>query len=514
MSGVLWIDALCVDQKDFEEKGHQVKLMGSIYTRAKNVIIWLGPDEGDAENALSILEIASADRRRTAEMEYLPVTSRDRKQAPPGYPPYSDERWESLIKIFDKEWFERIWVVQEAALAKSATVVIGEFQCDWNVIGDSALWFCESNMMDPIYTGRPGNGERHDLVISYIRMLAAADIQLTRHKADTLALTLICSKFKCTIPVDRIYGILGLIEDVTIEPDYNVSLYDVFRSLAKQVIQNRQDLLILGQVNHTPGYPIPTDIPSWAPQWPVDASLFIFSRAIAKDLYSASDTEPLQLQEHDDEKHLCLKGAKVSKVTDCGPFVELLPGVLDYPTLFAEMSEVMAIYSDAKEGQALGCYQDEDPYTVLANVFTAGQSRIMEPSSYDEDFDARARGLRSLVETPEFLTKASHISPTTEEEKLAEYIIPTVVDMCRRRRYLKTEDGHYGMGPEAMEPGDEVAVLLGGMTAFILRPVPQSDENANQYQFVGEAYVHGIMKGEIVRECREGLREEIVFDLI
>jgi hypothetical protein len=515
---VLWVDALCVDQQDYEEKGHQVKLMGSIYTRAARVVIWLGVEEKDAMNSLQILDLASKDRKRTAEMEYLSLTSRDRNQAPPGYPSYREPSWDSLIKLFDQEWFERIWVVQEAALAQSAIAVLGEFQCEWDVIGDSALWFCESNMMDPIYTGRPGGGERPELVRSYIRMLAAADIQLTRHKADTLALTLICSKFECTIPVDRIYGILGLIDDVTIEPDYTVPLYDVFRTLAMQVIKNRQDLLILGQVNHTPEEPISTDAPSWTPRWPVDSSLFIFSRAAAKDLYQAANKKPLQLREHEDERHLCLKGIKVSKVTECGPFVALLPGVLDYPTLLAEMSEVMKIYGDAKADETIGCYKDELSDVVLANVLTAGQSRIMEPSSYDEDFEARARGLRTLVETPGFTSKTTLISPTTEDEKLSEYIIPTVVDMCRKRRYLKTEDGHYGIGPEATEPGDEVAVLYGGMTVFILRPVPKaSDDGVDSkqlHQFVGEAYVHGIMRGEIVQECEEGLRQEVDFDLI
>lgn len=39
---VLWIDALCIDQKSDEERTHQVQLMGSIYSKSREVIVYLG----------------------------------------------------------------------------------------------------------------------------------------------------------------------------------------------------------------------------------------------------------------------------------------------------------------------------------------------------------------------------------------------------------------------------------------------------------------------------------------
>jgi len=42
----MWIDALCIDQADLQEKGHQVAHMGQIFRRADRVVIWLG-DTGD-----------------------------------------------------------------------------------------------------------------------------------------------------------------------------------------------------------------------------------------------------------------------------------------------------------------------------------------------------------------------------------------------------------------------------------------------------------------------------------
>ena len=39
---VLWVDAICINQSNNEEQGQQVQQMGSIYSGAKRVIIWLG----------------------------------------------------------------------------------------------------------------------------------------------------------------------------------------------------------------------------------------------------------------------------------------------------------------------------------------------------------------------------------------------------------------------------------------------------------------------------------------
>jgi hypothetical protein len=40
---VLWIDAICVNQQDLEERSSQVKRMPDIYSRATRVVVWLGP---------------------------------------------------------------------------------------------------------------------------------------------------------------------------------------------------------------------------------------------------------------------------------------------------------------------------------------------------------------------------------------------------------------------------------------------------------------------------------------
>src|SRR5271156_3851211 len=37
---VLWIDAICIDQKSLTERSHQVKRMGDIFQKVERVIVW------------------------------------------------------------------------------------------------------------------------------------------------------------------------------------------------------------------------------------------------------------------------------------------------------------------------------------------------------------------------------------------------------------------------------------------------------------------------------------------
>jgi hypothetical protein len=62
------------------------------------------------------------------------------------------------------------------------------------------------------------------------------------------------------------------------------------------------------------------------------------------------------------------------------------------------------------------------------------------------------------------------------------------------RRFFITEDGHMGLGPPEMLPGDTIAILLGGKVPFCLRAVP--DAPKYNYTLVGDTYVHDLMDGE------------------
>lgn len=91
---VLWVDAVCINQKDDTEKSLQVQLMGTIYSKATKVTIWMGPAGKDSETFLDCIdEIKSTDTTNINTV--LEATS----------------------DFFSRDWFTRTWVVQEFELA-------------------------------------------------------------------------------------------------------------------------------------------------------------------------------------------------------------------------------------------------------------------------------------------------------------------------------------------------------------------------------------------------------------
>ncbi|KAF3799365.1 hypothetical protein GCG54_00001407 [Colletotrichum gloeosporioides] len=50
----LWIDAICIDQSFTEERNHQVRIMGKIYTDCTNGLVWLGDLESNLNDSVFV----------------------------------------------------------------------------------------------------------------------------------------------------------------------------------------------------------------------------------------------------------------------------------------------------------------------------------------------------------------------------------------------------------------------------------------------------------------------------
>jgi len=130
--GYFWIDAICIDQSHEEEKSHQVSHMKKIYTNATHVVVWLGDAMSDSKlvmKALSTLQsvieqqqaadgVATTDESRWAliwERLRPCVLSADE----------SNQISRSLTAMLSHSWFERVWILQEVANARSAFILCG-----------------------------------------------------------------------------------------------------------------------------------------------------------------------------------------------------------------------------------------------------------------------------------------------------------------------------------------------------------------------------------------------------
>jgi hypothetical protein len=110
---VLWIDALCINQTDSTERGHQVGLMHKVYSNGQCNLIFLG--EGDKTTARGI-EIVQKVLRNAREETSQYRTWYETLTVGPGEYRYSETGIEldtdisPLLKFFSAPWFGRLWV--------------------------------------------------------------------------------------------------------------------------------------------------------------------------------------------------------------------------------------------------------------------------------------------------------------------------------------------------------------------------------------------------------------------
>lgn len=128
----IWIDAVCIDQANDAEKLFQIRNMKHIYDRAKAVWAWLGPsNEYTAEGVALLPSIA-----KLVELPRLPQSAWIERPHPStvGLPSFSLPVWVEVAGILENPWFRRMWIIQEACLARSLVVIRGEHELQWETL--------------------------------------------------------------------------------------------------------------------------------------------------------------------------------------------------------------------------------------------------------------------------------------------------------------------------------------------------------------------------------------------
>jgi len=135
-TGLLWADALCINQNDNEEKTRQVRMMRDIYSKAQRVIIWLGKEEsGDRKGfdlAKSLYQKCDGERydmyATIYDFDDFDCRSKGVSE------PFRNPDWSALFNILSNPWFSRIWVVQELLVAKRSSMRRGALDLDTDII--------------------------------------------------------------------------------------------------------------------------------------------------------------------------------------------------------------------------------------------------------------------------------------------------------------------------------------------------------------------------------------------
>jgi hypothetical protein len=126
----IWIDAMCINQKDITERASQVSLMGEIYSKAVEVLVWLGKDKTGLNDFLWLHRELLPKLRALSISGTITASDVDNPLTLSALGFMSVEMWDDLwdaYRLFcaSRRWFFRVWIVQEISLAHTVTVWCG-----------------------------------------------------------------------------------------------------------------------------------------------------------------------------------------------------------------------------------------------------------------------------------------------------------------------------------------------------------------------------------------------------
>jgi hypothetical protein len=135
---ILWVDAICINQRDISERNSQVKRMADIYTLSSRVVVWLGPECDNSSLALELLEHLGNKIEVNRVLGTMKATSEDvteqhwaeRNEVLP----YNEREIAAIVAIFERPWFERLWV---SPFSRS---VISYFVCLVSCYSPDTFW--------------------------------------------------------------------------------------------------------------------------------------------------------------------------------------------------------------------------------------------------------------------------------------------------------------------------------------------------------------------------------------
>jgi hypothetical protein len=504
---MVWADALCIDQQNRDERTQQVQLMTSIYSKADTVAVWLGPEADDSELAVKLLDAVAAQSKSPELIKNL-ISSQSRRRD-----------FAALISLFERDYWRRLWVVQEGFNARDITVYCGLMQCPWVLYTDACDAFRRhKGDLDLYFPGGASDGERHTIsqnhlpysqVLVYQGPGSFPDLRSLAELGEGSLLEVLrtCRRKLAVEPRDKVFGILGILpEEVRVQfpPDYGLSVKEVYTNVVDYLLTTTERLDVICEAIYFPLHTSSANLPSWVPDWshiPQIAAL-----GLSYD-FSAADTTKARFAFKDDRR---------TKL------------------------EISAIYLDTiqRHGVAVGTLCRLDNFLM---AFLHWRAQLLENHDATQDRDYDLLGHEAFCRTlcldqtlspewkkpREWMTVCYHVFTSLVRSRLPHLPLDRDLRLYAdakinflpqsRRRILQencgarmmgrcfclTDEGLMGMGSGFMSPGDVVVVPLGCYTPVILRP----EGGRGEYRFVGDVYIDRYMRGRAVDQWREGRRE-------
>ncbi|KAI9154942.1 FAD-linked oxidoreductase ZEB1 [Paramyrothecium foliicola] len=521
----IWVDSICVNQKNLTERSQQVGIMREIYSKSQEVVIWLAePSEHDGlreELAPALTPTTPAridwygNERDRAKWEMFRARQKERQQS---FNVHTRDIFgaicvfwllsmgvkashiihlrhisqsagiiNGLHAILEQSWWRRTWVVQETVVTTNATVYYGSISAPWSMLADAAIAYQTNHLMTSA-----------ESVYPYLRPLhkfarTITDIEGTRqswrHPHRLLTLLPLLRMFRsrqATDPRDKVFALLGLVQywggQAKIVPDYNMSADRVFWETTITLLKNTKSIdVLVGTLGRHENSTMSQTRPSWVPDWSCPPDTHENTRLHNARHYAASaGTNPTPVVVHGrsllemhatefDEVAFIASELPLSEEGQSGRWRAVVAEWenslrhLDMPNNYVGGGKVESAFWRTLCGDI---DQSSNPGSGRRESSRTTEYRS---SSYAEwrSVDTRRRRRTSIIAG--YWQESG--DPTDEDPATQgrNFFHHSVACASGWRRFFVTTKGYFGTVPRDTAAGDKIFIISGSRVPFILR---------------------------------------------
>ncbi|KAK0619060.1 heterokaryon incompatibility protein-domain-containing protein [Immersiella caudata] len=505
---MIWIDALCIDQQNGAERTEQVHRMTDIYSNADTVAIWLGPEADDSDLATDILKRVASDDDPQALLSFLTKLSR--------------RTLGTVVALFEREYWRRLWVVQEVFHAKDIMVYCGSSSLPWSDYKRASDAFVNNKAhISHFFPSHVPQSDRRAVathfgfaqVLTYQGPASLPDLASITGLGDASLLEVMraCRRKLSTEPRDKVFGLLGVLPPAIRDEfpvDYNLPVKEVYTNVVDYLLHTTHRLDVICESIHFPVHTSSFGLPSWVPDWshsPLTAAMGLAGR------FSAAGTSRADARFVGRRRgNLDMAAIEVGRISVTGMSVGTACTLGDYLMAFLHWRALL-LGRLREESLAAPGWEDTKFSRRAQSLFCRTLCLDQVPARWASGQRGSSNG---------WLAATYHVFASLMGDRLPElpldrglwsYVDADVgIKSEDRRGFLQghfgskmmgrcfciTEDGRMGMGSGSMTPGDVIVVPLGCSTPVILRP----EGGRGEHRFVGDVYLDGYMYGRAMEE--------------